>query len=100
MKDCPRKRGRPRTDMKRRIAASLTSIVCVVFTYVEYRLMTGVTQQHLPGYPSAEQWRFHVYFPLIIVVVSIGSLLLARRMPVRLFAGTSILQLALLLVPL
>jgi hypothetical protein len=81
--------------MKRRIAASCVSLFWGVFTYLGYRLMVDIAQRHVYGYPNAEQWRYCVYFPLILLIISIGVLLLARRMSVRLFATTSLLQLLL-----
>ena len=79
--------------MKRRIAAFLTTLLWTFFTYTGYDLVSGVAQRHVPGYPNAGQWRYYVYFPLIMLIVSVGSLLLAKRMPVALFVTIWVLQL-------
>lgn len=85
-------------NMKRRIAASVTSLLWGFFTYTGYTLTARVAQRHVPGYPSAGQWHYYVYFPLIMLVVSIGLLLLARRVPVTLFVTIWSLQ-VLVIVP-
>ncbi len=79
--------------MKRRIAASFTSLLWGFLTYMGYEVISGVVRQHAPGYPNAGQWRYYVYFPLIMLIVSVGSLLLAKRMPVALFVTIWVLQL-------
>jgi hypothetical protein len=71
--------------MKRRIAAALTTVLWAFFTYVGYGLVAGVAQRHVPGYPTAGQWHYYVHFPLIMLLVSTGLLLLAGRLPRALF---------------
>jgi hypothetical protein len=83
--------------MKRRIAASLTSLLWGFFTYIGYDLISDVARRHVPGYPSAGQWHYYVYFPLSMALVSVGLLLLARRIPVPLFVTIWLLQLFLIL---
>jgi hypothetical protein len=73
--------------MKRRIAAALTTALWAFFTYVGYDLVTGVAQRHVPGYPNAGQWHYYVHFPLIMLLVSTGLLLLARKLPRALFVN-------------
>jgi len=79
--------------MKRRIAASFTSLLWGFLTYMGYSGISGVVRQHVPGYPNAGQWHYYVYFPLIMLILSVGSLLLARLMPVALFVTMWLLQL-------
>jgi hypothetical protein len=83
--------------MKRRIAAALTTVLWAFFTYVGYDLVTGVAQRHVPGYPNADQWHYYVHFPLIMLLVSTGLLLLARRMPRGLFVTVWCVQIVLFL---
>jgi hypothetical protein len=83
--------------MKRRIAASLTALFWGLLTYVGSTLISGVAQRHVPGYPNAGQRGYYVYFPLTMAIVSVGLLLLARRMSVTLFVTIWILQLLLVL---
>ena len=78
--------------MKRRIAASITTSIWGLFTYIGYELVAGVAQRHVPGYPNAAQWHYYVHFPLIMLVVGAGLLLLARKMPVSLFVTLWLLQ--------
>lgn len=78
--------------MKRRIAASLTTAIWALFTYIGYDLVTGVAQRHVPGYPNAGQWRYYVHFPLIMLLVSVSLLLLARKLPLALFVTVWVLQ--------
>jgi hypothetical protein len=83
--------------MKRRIAASFTSLLWALLTYVGYSGMSGIVQQHARGYPSAGQWQYYVYFPLIMLILSVGSLIVARLMPVALFVTIWLLQLLVIL---
>lgn len=62
-----------------------------------FDLISGVVQQHAPGYPNAGQWHYYVYFPLIMLILSVGSLLLARRLPGALFLTIWLLQLFIVL---
>lgn len=78
--------------MTRRIAASFTALLWDVFTYIGYYLVFGAAQRHVPSYPSAEQWRYYVQFPLIMLLVSVGLFLLARRIPAPLFIAIWLLQ--------
>jgi hypothetical protein len=78
--------------MKRRIAASFTSLLWGLFTYIGYNGASGVAERHVPGYPSAGQWQYYVYFPLIMLIISVGLLLLGRKMPVALFVTIWLLQ--------
>jgi hypothetical protein len=78
--------------MKRRIAASFTSLLWGLFTYIGYDLTSGVAKRHVPGYPNAGQWQYYVYFPLIMLIISIGLLLLARKMPVAVFVTIWLVQ--------
>jgi hypothetical protein len=87
----------PKRNMKRRIAASLTSLLWGLFTYIGYDLISGVARRHVPGYPNSGQWHYYVYFPLIMLLVSVGLSLLARRMPVPLFVTIWLLQLFIIL---
>jgi len=83
--------------MKRRIASALTTVLWAFFTYVGYDLVTGVAQRHVPGYPNAGQWHYYVHFPLIMLLMSAGLLLLAIRLPRALFATLWGLQIVLVL---
>jgi hypothetical protein len=83
--------------MKRRIAASFISLLWGFLTYMGYSVISGVVRQHAPGYPNAGQWHYYVYFPLIMLILSVGSLLLARLMPVALFVTMWLLQLFIVL---
>jgi hypothetical protein len=78
--------------MKRRIAASLTTLLWGLFAYIGYDLVSGVARRHVPGYPNAGQWHYYVHFPLIMLLVNVGLLLLARKMPVALFVSVWLLQ--------
>jgi hypothetical protein len=78
--------------MKRRIAASMTTLLWAFFTYTGYSLVSGVAQRHVPGYPSAGQWHYYVLFPLTMLLVSVGLLLLARKLPVALVVTLWVLQ--------
>ncbi len=78
--------------MKRRIAASITSVLWAFLTYMGYKVISGIVQQHAPGYPDASQWRYYLYFPLIMLIISLGSLLLAKKTPIALFASIWLLQ--------
>jgi hypothetical protein len=71
--------------MKRRIAAALTTVLWAYFSFVGYDLVTVSAQRHVPGYPTAGQWHYYVHFPLIMLLVSTGLLLLAGRLPRALF---------------
>jgi hypothetical protein len=81
--------------VKRRIAAALTTVLWACFTYIGYDLVTGVAQQHVPDYPNAGQWHYYVHFPLIMLLVSAGLLLLARRLPRALFVTVWVIQIVL-----
>jgi len=83
--------------MKRRIAASFTSLIWGFLTYMGYEVISGVVQQHAPGYPTTGQRHYYVHFPLIMLILSVGSLLLARRMPVALFVTIWLLQICIIL---
>ena len=83
-------------NIKRRIAALGTSLLWGAFTYTGYTLTSAVAQR--VGYQNAGQWHYYVDFPLIMLIVSIGLLLLARRLPVALFVTIWSLQ-ALAFVP-
>lgn len=76
---------RTNENMKRRIAASVIVVLWGFCTYTGYTLTSGITQRHVPGYPNAGQWHYYVHFPLVMLIVGIGLLLLARRLPVTLF---------------
>ena len=78
--------------MKRRIAASLTTMLWTFFTYTGYNLVSGVAQRHVPAYPSPGQWHYYVYVPLTMLLVSVGLLLLARKLPLALFVTLWALQ--------
>jgi len=78
--------------MKRRIAASFTSLLWGLFTYIGYDLTCGVVKRHVPGYPNTGQWQYYVYFPMIMLIISVGLLLLARKIPVALFVTLWLLQ--------
>ncbi len=79
--------------MKRRIAASLSLLLWAIFTYIGYGLVSGVARRHVTGYPNADQWRYYVYFPMVMVLVSTGLLLSAKKLPTGMFIGVWILQL-------
>ena len=81
--------------MKRRIAAALTILLWAFFTYVGYDGILGVIRQHAPGYPNAGQWHYYVHFPLAMLFLSVGLLLLARKMHLGLFIALWVLQLVL-----
>jgi hypothetical protein len=81
--------------MKRRIAAALTTVLWAFFTYVGYDLVTGVAERHVPGYPNAGQWHYYVHFPLIMLLVSTGLLLLATKQPLAVFVTLWVLQIVL-----
>jgi hypothetical protein len=80
---------------KRRIAASLTTVLWAYLTYVGYDLVTGVARRHVPSYPSAGQWHYYVHFPLIMLLISAALLLLARKLPLALFVTLWALQIVL-----
>jgi len=67
-----------RKSTKRRIAAALTSLLWGLFTYIGYDLVSGVSQRHVPGYPSAARWHYYVHFPAGMLLVNVSLLLLAR----------------------
>lgn len=69
----------------RRIAASITCLLWGFFTYAGYTLTTGVAQRQVSRHPAAGQWHYYVYFPLIMLIGSIGLLFLARRLSVTQF---------------
>jgi hypothetical protein len=79
--------------MKRRIAACLTALLWAFFTYLGYHLTQGVAQRHVPGYPNAGQWHYYVHFPLAMFLLSVGLMLLAKRLLLPLFIGLWVLQL-------
>jgi hypothetical protein len=80
--------------MKRRIAASLTTLLWAFFIYMGYDLTKGVALRHIPGYPSAGQMHYYVHFPLLMMFVSIGLLLLAKKLPETVFVVVWLLQIA------
>lgn len=79
--------------MKRSVAAALATALWGLFTFLGYRLTAEVTQRHIPGYPNAGQWHYYVYFPAIMLLISIGVLLLARKLPFALFLTAWFMQL-------
>jgi hypothetical protein len=79
--------------MKRQIATSLTALLWGFLTYLGYVLIAGVAERHVPGYPSSGQWRYYVYFPLIMLAISVASLLTAKRLPRGVFITIWLLQL-------
>ena len=79
-------------NMKRRIAASVTVVLWGFFTYTGYALTSGIARRHVPGYQNLGQWHYYVHFPLIMLIVGVGLLLLARRLPVTLFVTIWSLQ--------
>jgi len=81
--------------MKRRVAASLTTVLWAFFTYVGYDLVTGVAQRHVPGYPNAGQWHYYVHFPLAMLLISAGLLLLGKKTPLTLFVTLWVVQIVL-----
>jgi hypothetical protein len=83
--------------MKRRIAGSLSLLLWAIFTYIGYGLVSGVAQRHVTGYPNAGQWRYYVYFPMVMALVSAGLLLLQNKLPTGTFLGVWILQLLIFL---
>jgi hypothetical protein len=83
--------------MKRRIAASLSLLLWAIFTYIGHGLVSGVAQRHVTGYPNASQWRYYVYFPMVMVLVSAGLLLFAKKLPTGMFLAVWILQLLIFL---
>lgn len=78
--------------MKRRIVATLISLLWGSFAFIGYYLISVNTRHHAPGYPSAGPWLLCVYFPLLMLVIGIALLLLARRIPVALFVIIGLLQ--------
>jgi len=78
--------------MKQRIAAALTLLLWGYLSYIGYKTISGVIEQHAPGYPTAGQWAYYVCFPLTMAIVSIGLMLLTRRMPIGLFVTIWLLQ--------
>jgi hypothetical protein len=83
--------------MKRQIAASLSSLLWGLFAYLGYYLVAGVTQQHVAGYPSAAQQHYYVHFPILMLLVSLGLLLLARKLPLVPFVAIWMLQIVVLI---
>lgn len=79
-------------NMKRRVAASITTCIWGLFTYIGYELVVSLAERHVPGYPNAGQWHYYVHFPLIMLLVGMGLLLLAEKMPVPLFVTLWVLQ--------
>jgi hypothetical protein len=65
------------------------------FTYLGYDLTKGAAQRHINGYPSAAQWHYYVHFPLAMLFLSGGLLLLGKKLPVIMFLGLWVLQLVL-----
>jgi hypothetical protein len=84
--------------MKRRVAASLTTALWALFPFVGYELTRSVMQQHVSGYPNAGQWHYYVHFPLAMMLVSVGLLALAKKIPLALFLTVWVLQ-VLLFIP-
>jgi hypothetical protein len=74
-----------RNNMKRRVVASVTALLWALWAALGYHLTDGVVQQHAPGYPSPGQWHYYVYFPLAMVFMNLGLLVVGRRLPVALF---------------
>jgi hypothetical protein len=83
--------------MKRRIAASFTALIWGFLAFLGYKVISGIVQQHAPGYPDASQWRYYIYFPLIMLGISVGLLILGKRTPVALFVTMWSLQLVIVL---
>jgi hypothetical protein len=81
--------------MKRRIVAALAILLWAFFTYIGYNGILGVIRQHALGYPNAGQWHYYVYFPLAMLLLSVGLLLFARKMHIGLFIALWALQLVL-----
>jgi hypothetical protein len=83
--------------LKRQVAASFTSVLWGLLTYMGYRVVSSVSEQHAPGYPNPSQWRYYLYFPLTMLVLSIALLLWGRRMPVAVFGTIWFLHLVIVL---
>ena len=78
--------------MKRRVIASVTALLWALWAALGYHLTASVVQQHAPGYPSAGQWHYYVWFPAAMLLMNLGLLVVARRLPVALFATALVLQ--------
>jgi len=72
-------------------------VLWAFFTYVGYDLAMASAQRHVPGFPSADQWHYYVHFPLVMLLMSTGQLLLARKLPRSLFVAIWGLQIVLFL---
>jgi len=59
----------------------------------------GVRSQHVPGYPSAGQIHFYVYFPAAILALVIAARILASRRQWLQILATPLITLALFVLP-
>jgi hypothetical protein len=79
--------------MKRRIAASLTIALWALFTYIGYYLLNASVQRDVPGFPNAAQRHYYLHFPLVMLAISVGLLLFAKKIPTPVFVAAWSLQL-------
>lgn len=66
-----------------RIAAIVGSIVWALITLMGFDLISGVSAQHVPGYPAPGQLRYYIYFPTLMTCTALALVLLMsfRRVP-------------------
>jgi hypothetical protein len=83
--------------MKRKIEATLPIVLWGLCAYAGYGLVSGIAQRHLIGSPNATQWVYYVCVPLVMSVLSLGILLIAKKLKRGVFALVWALQIATLI---
>ena len=73
--------------MGRRIVSGLFAALWGYLAYIGFGLTENVVARRVPGYPSAGQWHFYVFFPAAMLLLGAAVALFPKRLPAALFAG-------------
>ena len=78
------------------MAKHLVAALCALFwgfcAYVGFDLVSNVATRAVPGYPNSGQWTLYVIFPTTMLLIGIGLLVFAKRMPRALYVGLLIVE--------
>jgi uncharacterized protein involved in cysteine biosynthesis len=62
---------KPQIKVSTIICVLLNAIVWGGLVFMGYGGLQSVAQRHVPGYPSAGQFDYYVYAPLVVLIISI-----------------------------
>lgn len=78
--------------MAKRIVATVFALFWGYCAYVGFDLVSNVAKRGVQGYPNSGQWGLYVAFPMAMLLLSIGLVVLSKRAPRALYVGLLVIE--------